>query len=258
MMRAVATALALVLASCSAGSGGKPMSHYSIDAFQTASARDFIQAVMAGDVARARALGALAPDGFNTFGKDGESAILIAVDRGDVAMVQALLAAGANPNGGPNRTPLHPATREIALKMLPMLLAAKADPNLPFADQSPLFEAALIGEVRAAKMLLASGAKIELGNNIGITPSIKAATADHWDMVLFLIDNGASIWQAAPNGFTIATFAEDSRVRRDIPNGKALETVIQRHRDAGYPWPPPGPPEVKKLIDQGQWPPKRH
>lgn len=246
-------AIACVLTACSGGSGETPMSHYSADAFQPGPARDYIRAVMSGDVSRALTLARSAPAGFDSYGANGESALLIAVDRGDVAMVKALLAAGANPDGGPDRSPLHPATREIALNMLPLLLAANADPNLTFAGQTPLFEAALTGSIPAAKLLLAHGARIEAGNDIGITPAIKAATADHWDMVLFLLDQGASVWQAAPNGFTIATFAEDSRVRRDSPNGKALQAVIERHRDAGYPWPPPAPPEVRRLIGQGQW-----
>jgi hypothetical protein len=233
------------------------MPDQSLDVFPTQTAKEFIGAVIAGNPAMAVAAGRKAPDGLDTRGAAGETAILIAVQRGDVAMVEALLSAGANANGGPDRTPLHPATRAEDTRMLDMLLKAGANPNVSFDGQSPLMQAALIGAMPHAQHLIASGARAELGDTIGETPAITAAGADQWEMVWYLLNHGATVWTIPKSGFSIAVFANSSRVRRDTPKGKALASVIELIKAEGFPWPPPPPPELRKLMSEGNWPPRR-
>ncbi|KAB7648271.1 ankyrin repeat domain-containing protein [Polymorphobacter fuscus] len=244
------------VAACRPVSRGSNMAALSIEAFASADDRAVIRAVASGDVAAAIAAAKGPPSRVNAVGSAGETPLLIAVERGDVAMVKALLAAGANPDGGPDRTPLHPATRADDMRMLDALLQAGADPSRTHGGETPLYEAALIGAVPAIERLVAAGAKVEAGNSIGMTPALTAAGADHWAAVAVLLEKGASPWTVPPSGHSVASFANTSRVDRSGADGVALAGVVARLKGAGYPWPPPSPPEIRKLRGQGQWPPR--
>ena len=236
--------------------GGPAMcSQFSPDAFTDVAARRFAEAVVAGDTRTALLAGQAAPGGVNAVGRDGETALLLAVDRLDEPMVAALLRAGANPNGGPDRAPLHEAVKAYDFSILRRLLGAGADPNGRLGGEPALYEAALIGATEAARLLLDAGARVDGPNSIGRTPAMVAAAADHWRMVGFLVDRGASIWVAVGAGSTIASFAARSALRPDSEEGQACAAVVTRLRSAGYPWPPPSPTEIRALRDSGKWPP---
>lgn len=247
--------IVLALAGCKQF-GGSGMADKRLDVFQSEAERIFVGAVIEGREREALEMAARLPNGLNTTSPTGETALLFAVLEDDGAMVKALLAAGANPNGGPDRAPLHPAVRDKSGKLVELLLAAKADPNLPYNNETPLLEAALVGAGENAKRLLAAGARVDLGRGNGVSPAIVASSVDRWGMVNFLIESGASPWHTPANGSTIADFAASSRLRPDTEEGKIRDMLIERFQAAGYPWPPPTPPEVRNLIATRQWPPK--
>jgi ankyrin repeat protein len=223
---------------------------YPVNAFPP-EAQALARAVVDGKTNRVLDLAKTTPGGINATGAKGETALLLAVQKGDTAMVRALLAAGASPNGGPDKSPLHPATRQTNGEMLRLLLAAKANPNATYNGESPLFEAALIGAIPAAKQLLDAGANPNFGQiDDGDSPALAASSADKWEMVVFLIDHGASPWYSPATGATIASDAYHSRKQSE-----AREQVIARFQSFGYPWPPPKPPIVRQMMAEGRWPP---
>ncbi|MCQ9156646.1 hypothetical protein, partial [Acidomonas methanolica] len=81
----------------------------------------FIDAVLLGSVLGALADARALPDGINTVGAHGHTALEAASYRGDLKMVTALLAAGAKPDGAPDRAPIGLAfTRKDTDAMIPV------------------------------------------------------------------------------------------------------------------------------------------
>lgn len=250
--RGCALLAAMLLWACTPRGTAEMAEGPGIENFPSAAARQFVEAVASGRVDRALALVQGVPDGVNTKGGNGETAILIATMRGDSAMVRALLTAGADPNGGPNKTPLHPAVRQTNGEMLAMLLAAKADPNRTYNNETPLFEAALIGAIPAAARLLDAGAQPDLGRvTSNDSPLLVASATKKWAMANFLIERGASPWHVNEAGATVASNAYHSN-----SNSPDRDAIIARFQAYGYPWPPPKPPVVRQMMAEGRWPPK--
>jgi ankyrin repeat protein len=123
----------------------------------TASSKDFadpragemVHAVARDQVARALELSRHAPDGVNAVGRNGGIPHLVAVIRDDAETINALLEAGAHPNGGPDRAPLHEAMRSRTLRTARLLLAAGADPSGRSGEEPALFESAILGDTPA-------------------------------------------------------------------------------------------------------------
>ncbi|MDZ5645700.1 ankyrin repeat domain-containing protein [Nitrospirillum sp. BR 11828] len=224
------------------------------DRFSDPAARRFAEAVAAGKVDAALAAAADAPGGVNTVGRDGATGLIMAVERHDQAMVNALLKAHANPNGAQGLAPLNKAAAIFDLPMVKLLLAAGADPNATADGQTPLHVAGLMGDIPVAQSLLNAGGDVNAADEVGDTPLLTAAATDHWQMVAFLLDHGASPWAEA-GGATVAGLAADSRILPNNPDGKALPEVIEKIKAAGLAWPPPPASQVRKLKEEGKWPP---
>ena len=90
----------------------------------------------------------------------------------DVALVQALVDAGADPNKrSPYDGPLHVAARFGPPELVTALLDAGADIELKgYGGMHPLHAAALAGQNKILSMLLARGAKVDSLDNVGRTP----------------------------------------------------------------------------------------
>ncbi len=226
-----------------------------LDHFPAGPARQFADAVAAGEIDRAVMLAKGLPEGINTASPDGITALLIAVARLRPDEVEALLRAGANPNGAADNAPLYTAVMADDLTIARMLLHAGADPNGRAGGETALYNAALLNQRDAVDLLLDDKADINARNSIGEPITEAAADANHWTMVLHLLDRGASLWATDDVGGTLGLSAKFSHVARDSAQGRALAEVIERLKDAGFPWPPPSPKDVVMLRAAGKWPP---
>ena len=218
--------------------------------------RAFIGAVLDRQAERAVDLARRLPAGVNTTSPTGETALLYAVQKNDMATARILIAAGASANGGPNRAPLHPAVRDPDGKFVELLLSAGADPNKTYNKETPLWEAALIDARSNAMRLVAAGAAIDVGDGVGHSPLMTAGSSGHWILANMLIEKGASPWHAPANGYTLAVFAASDRLLPTTPEGQARDAIIEKFKALGYPWPPPKPPLVRQMMAEGRWPPK--
>lgn len=116
----------------------------------------------------------------------------LAVDRGDVSVVDALLRHGADVNvilAGD--TPLHAAIESGDQKMVSHLLFRGADVTLDGLCGPPLHLAALRGNVAIAQTLLESGAHINAQDIDTETPLMNASRSNHPEMVELLLQSGA-------------------------------------------------------------------
>ena len=255
MARVFLIGLAALLLACQPNDGAT-MTDKRVSMFATDAERALMKAVIDRRVVEAIRLAEALPNGVNTTAPSGETALLYAVLNNDASGVATLLAAGANPNGGPNRSPLHPAVRDPSGKLLGMLLEAGADPNLPYNKETPLWEAALVDARDNAMKLIAAGADLNKGDAVEHSPLMTAGSTGHWILANMLIEKGASPWHSPPNGYTLASFAASDRLLPTTPEGQARDQIIAQFKTMGYPWPPPEPPVVRQMMAEGRWPPK--
>jgi ankyrin repeat protein len=231
--------------------------NYGADGFVDPSARRFAIDVEAGNlrsaIERAKAL----PDGLNTEGKGGQTALMIATERQRADIVQGLIRAGADPNGGADCSIVGLAVRLNDLTILKTLLAAGADPNLPLRTMPPISIAARVGAHKAIDELLRHSARIDEPNSIGFTAALIASDTERWLTVNYLLDRGAKLSQSSPRGYTLAESAQISNLLSNNPEGRARDEFISRWRAGGLPWPALNNDQVKTMLDAGAWPPKR-
>ncbi len=223
--------------------------------FPAGPARQFADAVAAGDIDRAVMLAKGLPEGINTASPDGITALLIAVARLRPDDVAALLRVGANPNGAAGSAPLYTAVMARDLTIARMLLRAGADPNGRAGGETALYNAVLLNQRAAVDLLLEYKADINARNSLGEPITEAAADTNNWELVLYLLDRGASLWATDDVGGTLGLSAEFSHVAPDSAQGRALADVIERLKRAGFPWPPPPPKEVVVLRTEKKWPP---
>ena len=111
----------------------------------------------------------------------GHTALILASARGNVLAVKALLSCGADPNQADSVgwSPLHHAIlpSSCSTGVVRELTASGADVNLQDANhgRTPLHRAAQFGHCEAVKILLSSGARVDIRDNMGMTPAGRAA-----------------------------------------------------------------------------------
>lgn len=153
------------------------------------------EAASRGDLTTVRALIAAKAD-VNAAQGDGMTALHWAAERGDAAMAQLLLKAGAKVtpvtrNGG--YTPLHIAARAGSGAVVQALLAAGADPSrMTATGATALHLAAQAGDVAAVQALLARKADPNARETAwGQTPLMFAASANRPAAITALLKAGA-------------------------------------------------------------------
>ncbi len=226
-----------------------------LDQFAAGPDRQFAQAVADDDLSTALTLAKSLPNGLETVSSDGNTALLIATVQLNLRMVKGLLQAGANPNGAPGHAPIYYAIMATDLTVARTLLDAGANPNGICNNEPALYEAARIGNIEPAALLLKYHANINQADSLGTTSIVVAGSSENWTMVIYLITQHANIWATSNVGTNVGTFAASSRMLPNSPQGQALARVITRLKDAGYPWPPPSPKQVRALRAEGKWPP---
>jgi ankyrin repeat protein len=147
---------------------------------------DFIGAVQKGDGDKATQLLSDHPTIVDSRDGKGNTALIIAINRGDSNWTGFLLNKGA-------------------------------DPNLPSTNgDTPLMAAARIGFEDAAEWLLNLGAKVDGSNKLGETPLIVAVQLRQIAMIKYLLEHGANPDKAdAAQGYSARQYAErDNRSRQ--------------------------------------------
>jgi len=210
-----------------------PAIYFTPDSFTDPAARRFAELVAKGHIARALRASKAFDDGVGAIAPDGVTALLIAVNHRNQAMVEALLRAGANPNGGPTRTPLALAISAGYLSIARLLLQAGADPNGSMDESSALNRAALLGRQNAIALLLEFHVQANQADGDGHFALLTAATVGHWSTVQYLLDHGASPWVTEDTGITLAKWCKPSRPVDDSPQGRLRQQVIDRLNAVG-------------------------
>lgn len=158
---------------------------------QAAGESPLVEAARKGDVATVRALIAKRVD-VNEPGRDGSTALLWAAYQSDLPMAQALIAAGARPNT-PNKygvTPLLQASRTGAAPIIQALLRAGADLKVTQTEgETSLMAASYSGNVDAVRLLLEAGADVNATDTYQQQTALMwAATEGHTDVVKALLE----------------------------------------------------------------------
>lgn len=130
------------------------------------------------------------PDLVNAYSEDGFQPLGLAAFFGHLDTAEYLVKAGA-PINAPSRnslqaTPLHSAAAGGHLKIVLLLLAHNAEPNVrEQGGFTPLHIAAQNGDLVMTRALLLSGADMDLKTDDGKTPRDLAAKAGHTELVEF-------------------------------------------------------------------------
>jgi uncharacterized protein len=128
---------------------------------------------------------------------DGTTSLLWAVERNDVAAVEALIRGGADVRAKNDfgATPLSEAALNGNIALLEKLLNAGADADSPNADgQTALMLVARTGNVAAARLLLKHGAQVNAVERWhGQTALMWAAAQQQPEMVLELVAHGGDV-----------------------------------------------------------------
>lgn len=156
-------------------------------------------------------------------------ALMMATSSDQPQIVQRLLAAGALPNsmvweGG---TALHYATDRGHTAVVNILLAAGAEVNLADPDQgwTPLMYAAYDDRADIAQQLIAAGADLNARDPQGRTPLILAAEACSAHVAEILIAAGADTQAIDENGNSAASWVNTYEMGEAAPRFLTLETL---------------------------------
>ena len=162
----------------------------------SAAVRPVIDAASVGDTDTVRQLLRDGADANEAQG-DGMTALHWAADRGDLAMAEVLIYAGANVEAGTrigNYRPLHVASRNGHADVMQALLAAKANPHATTTNSGvmPLHLAAASGSPEAVRTILDAGVDINAKEGAwGQTALIFAAASNRVDVMNVLLEAGA-------------------------------------------------------------------
>ncbi|MBN8249647.1 MAG: hypothetical protein J0L84_19685, partial [Verrucomicrobia bacterium] len=170
----------------------------SLRQFRSQGLREVEDAITRGDAAAVTA--AARGVDLNTPGLSGATVLVQALrqlqrDPGQLAVVKALLAAGADPNGGKVEPPLQPAigaSRSCGLEPVRLLLEAGADPNARTEEGQPVFfiaGGADIG-VEVLELLLARGADLNFTDSQGRSALVVPLMTRNWRVLKLLLQRG--------------------------------------------------------------------
>ncbi|MCC6129539.1 MAG: ankyrin repeat domain-containing protein [Acidobacteria bacterium] len=164
----------------------------------------------------------------NAATRDGETPVLAAVvgcyppprEAGrKLRVVEILLAAGANPDGTGNNTPLISSIGQIGgPELVKALLEHGADPNKGAWGTTPLRRAVESRDLASISRLLKAGARANEPDQKGITPLMLAASRPYYgtsttEVLEPLLEAGASVDARDQEGRTVLHWAAMSRDR---------------------------------------------
>ncbi len=171
-----------------------------ITQFRAPALRDIAAAIARNDAA-AVAAAARGVD-LNTQGLSGATVLVLALRQlykapNQLDALKALLAAGADPNGGGAELPLQVAigaSRESGTEPVRLLLEVGANPNARDASGQPAFFTAGGANIEVMQLLLARGADVQLRGKQGESAVVLPAQTRNWRVLELLLQRGAP-WQ---------------------------------------------------------------
>ncbi len=209
-------------------------------------------AAMRGDADAVRALIREGAD-VNAAQGDGMTALHWAAEKGDVELAQLLVTAGASLTTTTRHgayTPLHVAARAGRGAAVQALLDAGANPNgVTATGATALHQAAGAGSVEAVEALIAKGATVDAKESAWEqTPLLFAASYNRPDVIKALLAHGAN-----PNVFTKVHSVSDQRTI-DQAGAAARRQVLEAFKvhDGNDPNWRPSPAEVQAAVKAGQ------
>jgi hypothetical protein len=121
-------------------------------------------------------------------------ALMVAVEKGDIAKVEKLLAKGddVNTRGKYGQTALYEAILSDHVELAALLIERGADVNAVNKEGAgPLAAAAMGPDAMSAARLIKAGADVNHADNAGVTPLMWAANRGSAAIITLLLDSGA-------------------------------------------------------------------
>jgi ankyrin repeat protein len=194
-----------------------------------------------------RLIAANAP--LNVLGKDGKTALTLAVGSGDIDLVSALIAAGADVDLEGTQdlaiAPLFLAAQQTNLGLVRILLQGRADPNERTSDHAtPLLAAAMhAGSIPVLTALLEAGASLIATNSKGEGVLEASIVSDDPAVIQFFVDHGAK-WLEPYQGYNAlveaAQLGKRESVRKLLALGIYSPDALAAARD----------PAIRELLEE--------
>jgi len=170
---------------------------------------DLIEAVKEEDINRVREAIASGVD-VNEEGVDGECALHVAARKGNDAIIQILLSAGAESEKlteNNQYTPLKYAAERGNLEAVNTLIKAGANSNIIVNDKTPLMSAANSNTKEMIEAVLIGCSIFAAELNVGKLEVLGGQYGNHLEVIKLLIESGTNINVKNSNGWTALMFA---------------------------------------------------
>jgi ankyrin repeat protein len=153
---------------------------------------------------------------------DGTTVLMLAAERGDVELARKFArSASINARNEYGATALYTAVASGNIAIVRLLLAEKADPDVPLlSGETPLMAAADNGDLEAARLLIDSGANVNANEKNGGQTALMWAAAERASAIVrLLVERGADVRARSKGGFTPLLFAAQ---QGDVESGRVL------------------------------------
>lgn len=219
MLRLVWLVLLVCCSTLACSNSGNQVSGHDINEFfQKGPVQQLAIAAAEGDTDTIAKLVASSVD-INFQGKDGMTALMWALGAQNKQGFRLLLENGANPNlpiksGG---SVMSLAASADDAEFLQLALKHGGDPNLFNTNRNTylIFETISPGHLPHVKALVEAGAEINSKDNAGQSPMIVAANLNQYDIVLYLLNQGADFSLADRWGYTVVEPIENNNIDPD-------------------------------------------